>query len=444
MRISFLVLVLFLIQAVPSTSAESLKIVYLIPIEGVIDLGIAPYIKRVIDTANSNGASAIILDIDTLGGRVDAALLIRDAILSSKVPTIAFINSKAISAGALIALGAEKIAVTEGSTIGAATPVSAGSPSSEPATASEKTISYVRSEFRATAERRGHPALLVEAMVDPDVEIPGIIAKGKLLTLTSDEALKYKLADFEANSLAAVLKEINLEDAEIRRSQQNWAERLVRLFTHPVASSLLMTIGLLGIMVEIRTPGFGVPGLLGLGSLALFFWGHWIVRLAGWEELLLLGIGLLLLALEIFVFPGFGAAGALGILAVVGGLALSLVGAGATWSGVIAAVGRVSLSLVGALGLGAILLLFLPRLPVGRSLVLQSALGDAAQNVEEQRWLGQSGTAVSPLRPAGIALISGQRLDVVSDGEMVAAGEPIIVMRVDGNRIVVRRMERSS
>jgi membrane-bound serine protease (ClpP class) len=187
-----------------------------------------------------------------------------------------------------------------------------------------------------------------------------------------------------------------------------------------------------------------VPGLLGLGSLALFFWGHWIVRLAGWEELLLLGIGLLLLALEIFVFPGFGAAGALGILAVVGGLALSLVGAGATWSGVIAAVGRVSLSLVGALGLGAILLLFLPRLPVGRSLVLQSALGDAAQNVEEQRWLGQSGTAVSPLRPAGIALISGQRLDVVSDGEMVAAGEPIIVMRVDGNRIVVRRMERSS
>ena len=117
----------------------------------------------------------------------------------------------------------------------------------------------------------------------------------------------------------------------MRRATQTWAESLVRFLTHPVVSSLLMTIGILGIMVEIRTPGFGVPGPLGAASLALFFWGHWLVRLAGWEELLLVGVGLLLLAIEVFVTPGFGLTGVLGLAALIGGLGLSLVGAGATW-----------------------------------------------------------------------------------------------------------------
>jgi membrane-bound serine protease (ClpP class) len=223
----------------------------------------------------------------------------------------------------------------------------------------------------------------------------------------------------------------------------NWAEQLVRFFTHPVLSSVLMTVGILGIIVELRTPGFGVPGALGITSLGLFFWGHWLVRLAGWEEILLVTLGLILLALEIFVIPGFGVAGVLGILALGGGLALSLVGAGATVALVLYAIGRVALSLLLAIGLSLVLLRFLPYLPYGRSLVLDTGLdaraGYASAPETDLKWVGQRGTAATPLRPAGIALLDGERVDVVSQGEYIAADAPIVVVRVDGNRIVVRQ-----
>jgi membrane-bound serine protease (ClpP class) len=304
----------------------------------------------------------------------------------------------------------------------------------------------MRKEFRATAESRKRPPLLAEAMVDADVEIPGVIAKGKLLTLTTEEALKHGLADFRADSLPAVLASLEVPGAEVRRATQTWAETLVRFLTHPVVSSLLMTIGILGIIVEIRTPGFGVPGAFGAASLALFFWGHWLVRLAGWEELLLVGAGLLLLAVELFVTPGFGVTGVFGLVALIGGLGLSLVGAGATWEVVLTAVGQVAVSLLLAIAASLGLLRVLPRLPFGRRLVLETELtareGFASAPETDRAWLGKRGTAASPLRPAGIADIEGERVDVVSDGEFVDAGEPITVVRVDGNRIVVRRLHR--
>jgi membrane-bound serine protease (ClpP class) len=289
-------------------------------VEGVIDLGLAPFVERVLDEATTAGAAAVILEINTFGGRVDAAVLIRDALLRARVRTVAFVNKRAISAGALIALAAERIAMADGGTIGAATPVEIGRPGAPAQPVAEKTVSYMRKEFRATAESRKRPALLAEAMVDGDVEVPGLVDKGKLLTLTTEEALKHGLADVRADTLPAVLASLDLAGAQVRHATQTWAETLVRFLTHPVVSSLLMTIGILGIIVEIRTPGFGVPGALGILSLALFFWGHWLVRLAGWEELLLFGAGIILLAIELFVTPGFGVTGVLGLFALVGGL----------------------------------------------------------------------------------------------------------------------------
>jgi membrane-bound serine protease (ClpP class) len=296
-------------------SAESeAPVVYVAPVEGIIDLGLAPFVQRVLNEAADAGAAAVILDINTFGGRVDAAVLIRDSLLNAKVKTIAFINKRAISAGALISLAAERIVMAEGGTIGAATPVQMGQPGAAPQPVEEKTVSYVRKEFRSTAEARKRPPLIAEAMVDADVEIKGLIEKGKLLTLTTAEALKYKVADFSADTLDGVLEQLDLKGAEVRRATPTWAENLVRLLTHPIISSLLITIGMLGIILELRTPGFGVPGALGIASLALFFWGHWLVALAGWEELLLFGSGIVLLILEIFVIPGFGIAGVLGIV----------------------------------------------------------------------------------------------------------------------------------
>jgi membrane-bound serine protease (ClpP class) len=233
----------------------------------------------------------------------------------------------------------------------------------------------------------------------------------------------------------------------VRSVSENWAEQLVRFLTHPILSSLLMTVGMLGIIVELRTPGFGVPGALGITSLALFFWGHWLVRLAGWEEILLVFVGLVLLAVELFLIPGFGITGILGILGLIAGLTLSLIGAGATAEIVIGAITRVALSLLVALAASVVLLRFLPRLPFGRQLILHTGLGAdtgyASAPESDRQWLGKRGTAVSPLRPAGIADIDGKRVDVVSQGEWIDAGTPITVIRVDGNRIVVSHAQRS-
>jgi len=423
---------------------EKRPVVYVAPIEGVVDLGLAPFVQRVLDEASDAGASAVILEINTFGGRVDAAVQIRDALMNSKVRTVAFVNKRAISAGALIALAAQELVMAGGGTIGAATPVQMGQPGAAAQPVAEKTVSYMRKEFRATAEGRKRPPLLAEAMVDADMEIPGVIGKGKLLTLTTEEALTHKLAEFRAETIERALEQLGLGGAEIRRASPNWAENLVRFLTHPVVSSLLMTIAMVGIVVELRTPGFGVAGGLGIASLSLFFWGHWLVRLAGWEELLLAVSGVILLVLEIFVIPGFGFAGVLGIVAVLAGLILSLVGAGDTSEVVLIAAGRVVFSLLLALMASLVILRFLPRLPFGRRLILEAGLGAGHRSSSapdsDLRWLGKKGRASSPLRPAGIAEIEGERVDVVSDGEMIDAGQSVEVTRVDGNRIVVRRV----
>jgi membrane-bound serine protease (ClpP class) len=428
-----------------SLADDGRPLVFLVPIEGMIDLGLAPFVERVLDMAARDGATAVVLEINTFGGRVDAAVLIRDALLRAPTRTVAFVNKRAISAGALIALACERIAMSDGGTIGAATPVEVGGPGSPAKPVAEKTVSYMRKEFRATAESRKRPPLVAEAMVDPDVEIPGVIEKGKLLTLTTDEALKLKVADFRADTLDAVLKTLGISGADIRRPTPTWAETVVRFLTHPVVSSLLMTVGILGVLVELRTPGFGVPGVLGIASLALFFWGHWLVRLAGWEELLLVALGLTLLAAEIFVIPGFGVTGVLGLALILAGLGLSIVGAGATWDTVGWAVGRVAISSLVAIAAALIVLRLFPRLPVGRRLVLATELpasaGYASTPEGDRRWLGKRGTATSPLRPAGIAIIDGERVDVVSEGDFIDSGRAIVVTRVDGNRVVVRLAE---
>jgi membrane-bound serine protease (ClpP class) len=416
-------------------------IVYVAPIDGIIDLGLAPFVQRVLNEAADAGAAAVVLEINTFGGRVDAAVQIRDALLSSRVRTVAFVNRRAISAGALISLAAETIVMTSGGTIGAATPVQGGGGEAQPV--SEKSVSYVRKEFGATAESRKRPVLIAEAMVDADVSIKGLIEKGKLLTLTTEEALKHKVADMRAETLDDALQKLGLAGAELRRAAPNWAENVVRFLTHPILSSLLITVAMLGIIIELRTPGFGIPGALGVGSLGLLLWGHWLVQLAGWEELLLVAAGVILLAIEVLVVPGFGVVGLLGIIAIIASLVLTLIGPGAAPAFIIATATRVVFSLLVALLASFLLLRLLPRLPMGRRLILERGLTSAQGYVSapdsDVQLLGKTGRTSSALRPAGIAEIAGRRVDVVSEGELIDAGQSIEVIRVDGNRIVVRQ-----
>ncbi|MGE0593208.1 MAG: nodulation protein NfeD [Vicinamibacterales bacterium] len=428
--------------APPVAAQAASPVVYVVAIEGTIDLGLAPFLARALREAGEAGAAAVVLDINTFGGRVDAAVAMRDALLRSPVRTIAFVNQRAISAGALIALACNTVVMVEGGTIGAAAPVVGGA-TGESQPADEKSVSYVRTEFRATAEARNRPPLIAEAMVDADVDIEGVIASGKLLTLTTSQALDLGVADLTAETVALALEAAGVSNATVQRVGQSWAEGLVRFLTNPVVSSLLMTVGLLGILVEIRTPGFAVPGTVGLLALGLFFWGHWLVQLAGWEELLLIGGGFVLLMLEVFLIPGTTVAGLAGVLAVVAGLGMTLVGEGATLAVLVSALGRVAISVLLALAGALALMRLLPHLPFGRQLVLDTGmaagLGWVSAPEHDKQWLGRSGTTLSPLRPAGIADIDGARVDVVSEGGFIEAGTPVEVIRVDGNRVVVHR-----
>lgn len=433
--------------ALADTQNEPGQRVVVATTEGMIDLGLSPFVERVLETAEEQQAAVVVFEINTFGGRVDAAVAIRDHLLASSVPTVALVNQRAISAGALIALAAEQVAMVPGGTIGAAAPVEMSGEQTAPA--GEKTVSYVRKEFRATADARGRPGVIAEAMVDADVVIPDLIEKGKLLTLTTEIALEHEVADFEVEGVSELLLELGFVDPVIQRIELNWAEHVVRFLTLPPVASLLMTLGLLGLLVEIRTPGLGIPGLVGVLCLAAFFGGHALVALVGWEQVLLLVLGVGLLALEVFVLPGFGVAGILGIVALAAGLTTSLVGSGASLSAMVMAVTRVFFSATFALLAALVLLRFLPQLPGGKRLILSTALpsgggdsddsdGGRGNETHVSSFVGLTGTAVTPLRPAGIALLGGRRIDVVTEGEFVDSGEPVEVVSQAGHRIVVR------
>lgn len=421
-------------------SATSKQLVLVATIDGMIDLGQGPFIERVLERAVAEKAALVVVEVNTFGGRVDAAVLVRDHLLRSPVPTVAFVNPRAISAGALISLAAEKIVMAPGGTIGAATPVQMGQPGEAPKPTDEKSVSYVRKEFRSTADARGRPGLIAEAMVDADVEIEGLIEKGKLLTLTTEDALEHGVADEVANDVPELLAKLGLANAEVKHVSENWAEEVLRFITHPAVASLLMTLGMLGLLLELRAPGFGLPGVVGVLCLVAFFWGHWIVQLVGWEQLSLFALGLVLLALEVFVLPGFGIAGILGIVAIGAGLSTSLFGAGASLRVVALALSHVVISSAVAVVLSLGLLRFLPSLPGGRKLVLATDLGDSERGGSPAPSLvGVVGESVTPLRPAGIAALAGRRVDVVSDGDFIEKAQPIIVLRDEGSRIVVKQ-----
>lgn len=422
-------------------------IVFRVPVEGTIDLGLAPFVDRVVSEAAAAGDAVVLLDIDTFGGRVDAAVLIRDALIDAPVRTIAFVHPRAISAGALISLACETILMTPGGSIGAATPITGGGANEQPQAADEKVLSYMRTEMRTTAERRGRRGDVAEAMVDRDVEIEGVVEKGKVLTLSTKDALELGIADAEASNLEDALEVAGLSGAEVRETSPNWAEILARVVSEPTLSSLLLSIGFLGILIELYQPGWGIPGTLGALSLFVFFFGHQVTQLAGWEELLLFVLGLALLALELLVIPGFGIAGIGGIALMLVGALLSLLALDLRVSWDLGLVNRALVVLstsiiVTAVG-GVLLIRLLPATGATRRLVLSDALGKEAGFTSHRSEsalfpIGAAGRAITDLRPAGKIQVEGKRLDAVSEGEFVASGGAVTIVGWRSGTAVVR------
>ena len=414
------------------------KKVYVARIDGEIDLGMAPYIKRIISEAEKNSAAAIIFQINTFGGRVDAATQIKDAILNSKVKTIAFIDKRAISAGALIALSCEKIVMAPGATMGATTVVDQSG-----AKQSEKYQSYMRSEMRSTAEKNGRRMDIAEGMVDERIVVSDLADDStKLITITSEEAVKFGMADTVLGSVDEVRKEFSLTAAQVVEEKSNFAEGLVRFVNNPIVSSILIMIGLVGLFTEIKTGGWGWPGTLAVIALLLFFGSAYILELASTFEIVIFVVGVVLLLLEIFVIPGFGIVGVLGILLIVTGLFLGLIGDfSITDSNDLSnAIIQLASSFLLTGVFIYVLSKFLPKTKAWNNLILNANISSTSgytSSLDLNSLIGAQGIALTDLRPAGTAVINNKRIDVVTDGEFIKNGTSIVVNFIQGSRVVV-------
>ena len=430
-------LALLLAAALPG--AAQAPLVYRLAVTGVVENGLAPYVARGLREAAAAGAGAVFLDIDTPGGRIDAAERIADAIGASPVPVYAYVNPRAYSAGALIALSAKAIYMRPGAVLGAATPVDGSG-----VKASEKMVSAMRAEFRALAEARGLDPHVAEAMVDERIEIPGLDKAGELLTLSTNEALRVGFAKAAVAGEPELLQAIGLPGARVVSLEPNWAELVVRFLTNPLVAPLLLSLGLLGLVFEIKTGAFGLGGLISLGALGLFFGSSFLVGLAGWEEVILLGLGLLALGVEVFVLPGFGAAGVLGLVSIAAAVMLAMIGPSPSAADVTQALVVLGASLAITAAVAYAWIRHLPNSGRFAGLFLRGgALQSEGYIAAAPRvdLVGQDGVAVTDLRPAGTAQIGHERVDVVTEGEYVPQGRAVRVVRSEGYRHVVRGLQ---
>ena len=474
-------------------------LVYVINIRNEIGNGLRVYIDNGLQQAAEAEADAIIFDVHTPGGAVGAARDIIDAIQRTDIPTIAYVNTEAISAGAMISLSCDQIVMRPGGAIGDSAPVSI-----QGEELSEKAVSYIRGKIRATAERQGRNPDIAAAMVDKrlylvrltDGEIitlreeeyndrkeageeMEIIAaggpEGELLTLTTKEALRYNLVDGEADTTAELLamyqivkvdgerkaltmeavtkKQAELGDDSVKviKSLENatrekvsitLADRFVFFVTSPLISPMLLALGALGLYVEIRTPGFGFPGIAGLICLGLFFWGHRLLNISADYAALAFIAGVGLLLLEFFVIPGFGVAGIGGIALILGSVFFVFRNAYEFNTAIFGLSFAIIFTFVSAIALAYVL----PKTRTWNRFVLETNLdsGVAVAEDEATLYLGKTGVALTPLRPSGTIRVDDKRLDVVTVGDFIPSETPVKVVNIEGRKILVESADETA
>ena len=423
-RISILAIVMLVILSSMGL-AEGSDDVYVVPINGEINRATANFVKDAIKDANENSPKAIIFEINTYGGLVDEAIKIKDAILDTNIPTISYVNNKAISAGVLITIASEKVVMATNSTIGSA----------ETIPNTEKNLSFWRSVLRDTAVYRGRDEEVIQAMADKDIVIEGLNQKGKLVNLTSNEALEYGITDHISNDYNDILDKFDIKDANIIEYKEGLQIKLAKYIATPALSSLLLTLAFVGLIIEILTPGFGVGGSISILGFGLYFAGNILSGGSNWTSLALFVTGFVLIVIEAVV-PGFGLPGISGTILVLAGIVL------ATDS---LSVALLSLSI--AIILTTALTIVLVKLGYRSKLLDSFILKGQEENQEKYivsrskaEYINKIGIAVTELRPSGFINIEGERLDALSDEGFISSGSSIEVTRVEGTKIFVRRI----
>ena len=479
------------------------------------------FLKKVLKDAEKNHVKAVIFEIDTPGGRVDVALKYVSILAKAHVRTVAFVNAQAISAGMILALAADEIAINPSGTIGDAMPLqySAGGirpivkqrnnqkpkkedqdkkkkaengadgknteKNSDNSNASggqndkiaEKLNNLIKdfNEFRkkekgsgrkfsdkeqelvdqkfltvfykilqVLAEKHNRPVKVIRAMADPyqhlSLKEDGIEHKEiSPLTLSASEAKKLKVVDYICKTENDVKNALGLSECSTKVIDKTPAFYFIYFLANPFVSSFLIILGILGLYIEAKTPGIGFPGGLGVICLSLFFVGHAGIGDSSWLPSAIFLSGIFLIALEIFVVPGFGITGISGILAVIASLLLAF-----GWDNFEMAVNTVGISIIIVLIAIIILSIYLPKSNMMKRIALQtshkSCDGFEAHSKPDPNLIGTEGVAHSMLRPAGIALLNGKRTDVTTEGDFIEKGERIKVIKVDGMKVVVEKI----
>ncbi|MFJ7369986.1 nodulation protein NfeD [Lysinibacillus sp. NPDC098008] len=428
-----LVIWMALLLAFPLTSAFASSKVYHIPIHNEVERGLHAFLERAFQEAEENYAKAIILDIHTPGGFVNAAGEIAKLMDATELHTIAYINKDAHSAGAFLALHADEIYMVPNGTIGAAAVIdSAGN------AADLKAHSAWLAQMQAAAETSDRDPKYALAMADSTYNLPEYRAGGEnLLTLSAAEALKVGYSEGTVRNFQELLEVTKLDGSDIVPIEPTFTEKLARFITNPIIVPILLSVASLGLVMELYSPGFGVPGIMGLSALGLFFFGHMVAGFAGYETLLLFIIGLALIIAEFFV-PG-------GIVGILGGvfILLSLILAGANMMQMVIAI-LIAL-VIAMIGMVILMKFFGKKLHVLNKLVLMDATTTEegyVSNVNRTELLGKVGKTLTPLRPAGTMVFGSERIDVVSEGGYIDANKHVEVIKVEGSRIVVRPTEK--
>jgi membrane-bound serine protease (ClpP class) len=407
----------------------------------------APVLRRTqkaFEEADSLNADLILIHMNTYGGQVDIADSLRTRIMQSSIPVMVYIDNNAASAGALISIACDRIYMRSGANIGAATVVDQAGD-----VVPDKYQSYMRSMMRSTAEAKDRDPDIAQAMVDPTIEIEGVIAEGKVLTFTASEAMLWGFCEGMGNNIDEILTIAGFESYTIVEQKLSAIDRIINFLISPIVSGLLIMLILGGIYFELQTPGIGFPILLALGAALMYFAPLYLEGLASHWEIILFIMGLVLLAVEIFVIPGFGVAGILGIVFIVSGLAFAMVGnQGPDFTGVpMGEVGKAFLiviiafflSITSSVYLGAKMITSKGRLGNMLSLntVQDTSMGYTSGDARMRDLLGKSGIAYTMLRPSGKVEIEDDVYDATALTGYIDKGEPVRVVKYETSQVFV-------
>jgi len=435
--------------------------VVVVPLRGEVAPSLLAFLRRAVKTAESNEASAIIFEMNTYGGRLDTATDIVNALNQTKIPTYTFINTNAGSAGALIAIATQHIYMSPVSAIGAAAPIlSTGE--DLPATAKEKTISYWSALVRGSAIKNGHNPDIAEAFMNKEKEVKIgdriVHPKGAVLTLNAQEATerindKPLLAEATVDSIADLTKKAGLEGS-LATIEPTGFEQIAFWIT--ALAPLLLLGGILGAYLEFKIPGATLPGIISAICFALFFLGHYLAGLAGWEVVALFILGIVLVLIEILFFAHSTIVfGVLGVFLMLASLLWTMVDR-YPWqnffpTGKMLAMPLLNMfiAIVGSIIVIALLARYLPRTSIYRRFALIDSnppgpsLAGAPRQFATALALtpGMQGTAITVLRPSGKARFVDHVVDVVTEGEFIAPQTPVTVIQTDGMRVIVKSAE---